>query len=184
MRYTRTALAIATTLLALTTLGGTTAHADDTTKRNNCTITIGTIGDHSNIACGNITFGDHATTGQGHTTGGLGALPPTTAVYTITNHSTQELTCTGICNATIPATTPTTPTIPGTATVRMRGNGTGTLETPDQTIATLFGTTITEPSGDPNLPDLTIIVIGCQPKSGWTCTVNGGPKTITVTPTP
>ncbi|WP_158718078.1 hypothetical protein [Streptomyces sp. NRRL F-2664] len=90
MRYTRPALTAITALLALTGLG-TTAHADSNGRNDNCTITIGTVGDHSNIACGNMTYGDHATTGQGHTTGGLGAslgdLPNECVIFT---NSTNE----------------------------------------------------------------------------------------------
>ncbi|MFI8106829.1 hypothetical protein [Streptomyces sp. NPDC086023] len=70
MRYTRTALTIATTLLDLTTLGGTTAHANnekdkgENGKSNICFIHV--EGNHNHNACGDIKYGDNATTGQGH----------------------------------------------------------------------------------------------------------------------
>ncbi|MFJ8113836.1 hypothetical protein [Streptomyces sp. NPDC096132] len=70
MRFTRTALTAATALLTLTGLG-TTAHADDynkdSGKGNPCFINV--VGHHNNTACGSITYGDNATTGQNHSVG-------------------------------------------------------------------------------------------------------------------
>ncbi|MGP3691329.1 hypothetical protein ACTVZO_42885 [Streptomyces sp. IBSNAI002] len=66
MRYTRTALTITTTLLALTALGNT-AHADSKNKdgkSNSCYIKV--VGNHNHDACGNIEYGNNATTGAGH----------------------------------------------------------------------------------------------------------------------
>ncbi|MCX4784440.1 hypothetical protein [Streptomyces sp. NBC_01264] len=86
-RYTRTVLTAATTAcLALTTLGPT-AHADDhndSSKNNNCFIKV--KGNHNNSACNDITFGNNATTGNGHSVRtGLGTvLPPTDTVPSVT----------------------------------------------------------------------------------------------------
>ncbi|MFI8106838.1 hypothetical protein [Streptomyces sp. NPDC086023] len=172
MRYTRPALAIATTLLAFIGLAST-AQADDNGKEKDCTITIGTVGDHSNIACGNITFGDNATTGQGHTTGGLGAVrQPLTAVYTISNNSTQDLTCTVICNASIPAANNGNP---GTAQVTIVGGVPGgTLQKGDGTTVASLSTGIQSPELGGGL------TVGCSPQPGWTCTVNDSAATITI----
>ncbi|MGP3683129.1 hypothetical protein ACTVZO_00005 [Streptomyces sp. IBSNAI002] len=69
MRYTRSALAIASTLLALTGLG-TSAHANnngdgkDHGGSNICFIHV--EGNHNHNACGNIKYGHNATTGSGH----------------------------------------------------------------------------------------------------------------------
>ncbi|MCX4784208.1 hypothetical protein [Streptomyces sp. NBC_01264] len=71
MRYTRPALAITTALLALTGIA-TTAHADDDHskekgkgKGNLCVIEV--KGNHNHNACGNIEYGNNATTGNEHT---------------------------------------------------------------------------------------------------------------------
>ncbi|WP_030775400.1 hypothetical protein [Streptomyces sp. NRRL F-2664] len=74
MRFTRPALAAVTALLAVTGLG-TAAYADnnDNGTSNFCFIYV--TGDHNTDACGNISYGDNATTGQGHTTG-LGTVNP------------------------------------------------------------------------------------------------------------
>uniref|UniRef100_A0AAU1IAV4 Secreted protein n=1 Tax=Streptomyces sp. NBC_00180 TaxID=2903632 RepID=A0AAU1IAV4_9ACTN len=73
MRYARTALAAATAFLALTTLNGT-AHANDDHGNGdtNTNCTIKNTGDHNTGACGNISYGDNATTGNGR---GAGSAP-------------------------------------------------------------------------------------------------------------
>ncbi|MGP3691364.1 hypothetical protein ACTVZO_43140 [Streptomyces sp. IBSNAI002] len=79
MRYTRPALAITAALLALTGIG-TTAHADnygkDPGKSNICFIEV--KGNHNHNACGNIKYGNNATTGNGHNirSGQLGLRRP------------------------------------------------------------------------------------------------------------
>ncbi|MCX4784610.1 hypothetical protein [Streptomyces sp. NBC_01264] len=77
MRYTRTALATATALLALTSLA-TTAHAnsdgkDKDGKSNICYIHV--EGNHNHNACGSIKYGNNATTGSGHNVRGLSDYP-------------------------------------------------------------------------------------------------------------
>ncbi|MFI8106383.1 hypothetical protein, partial [Streptomyces sp. NPDC086023] len=93
MRYTRTALTIATTLLALTTLGGTTAHAnnekdkDEDGKSNICFIHV--EGNHNHNACGDIKYGDNATTGNSHTL--TVSAEPLLARLTVTNGTGSNL---------------------------------------------------------------------------------------------
>ncbi|MFI8106831.1 hypothetical protein [Streptomyces sp. NPDC086023] len=93
MRYTRPALAIATTLLTLTGLA-TTAHADDHGKDkgggNLCVIEV--IGNHNTDACGNIEYGNNATTGQGHSlVTGLGVVSSQPPTYTVINNTGRVL---------------------------------------------------------------------------------------------
>ncbi|MGP3688971.1 hypothetical protein ACTVZO_30460 [Streptomyces sp. IBSNAI002] len=78
MRYTRHALTIATTLLALTGIV-TSAHADNNSdnkdrdgKTNICYIHV--EGNHNHNACRDIKYGHNATTGLGHSVVGLGQL--------------------------------------------------------------------------------------------------------------
>ncbi|MCX4784439.1 hypothetical protein [Streptomyces sp. NBC_01264] len=92
MRYTRPALTIATTLLTLTTVTTAGSYADDNDhngrdkndKGNHCYIKI--KGNHNNSACNDITYGNNATTGNGHSVGtGLGTvLPPVTSTGPVT----------------------------------------------------------------------------------------------------
>ncbi|MCX4784595.1 hypothetical protein [Streptomyces sp. NBC_01264] len=89
MRYARTSLAAATVLLALTTLNGT-AHAnnDHGDGGDTKTCTINNTGNHNTGACGDISHGDNATTGQWHT---IGATQfPAHATFTVMNNSSFD----------------------------------------------------------------------------------------------
>ncbi|MFI8106655.1 hypothetical protein [Streptomyces sp. NPDC086023] len=100
MRYTRPALVIATAFLALSSLGA--AHADDndeSAKHHNgdvCFIRV--EGNHNHNACGDIKYGDNATTGQGQSVLGLGSIRQSgceTVSLTWYNHTAPGVTIQG-----------------------------------------------------------------------------------------
>ncbi|MGW4687927.1 hypothetical protein ACWEPM_23935 [Streptomyces sp. NPDC004244] len=135
MRYPRAALATATALLALGAFGlGTTAYADGHHGNDSPgdTCTINNTGDHNHNACGNISYGDNATTGQGHNTRGSAQLQRLCiTVVNNLNYSSPGITFTGGA-----VTTTGTLTVGPTATLA-QGASTTACGTADSGISTL-----------------------------------------------
>ncbi|MEU1515685.1 hypothetical protein ABZ490_26660 [Streptomyces sp. NPDC005811] len=167
MRFTRTALTAATALLTLTGLG-TTAHADgyntDSGKGKPCFISV--VGHHNTSACGSITYGDNATTGQNHSVG----LPQVQdfGPIAVTNNAGFDLVLASLSGPI--SGTPDTPIPVGAQNmpvyrVNGLGNGQATITsdngTYEATISTSYFGGIAGPS------------TSCQAEGNIRCSVNG-----------